>query len=317
VISEEIVVRDRSPSSRVPGVPREHRPAGACAAHSGDHRRPESLPLKRITQLLPDARVTERTPSGRVHWVLEQGPLDEMREMQANLPSDAPAWPRRGFSSAPPGNPVAAGYRPQPEARIRPEDARPMLAGLKAPATRCRGRQLARLHRQVVDPIASRSALHRHRIRCGAAIRIPFRDAEAQVRRLQGQVHLVSRRVARGSGIDAYLALLAAGDDQDVSPELPGLGMFDHAIVYVPGSDKGHAGLWIDATAEYTRVGTLPSADSGRLALIIRDGTRGLTRTPDLRSADNRQVETREFFLSEYGPSARGRDHGNLRHGGE
>ena len=35
----------------------------------------------------------------------------------------------------------------------------------------------------------------------------------------------------RASGIDAYLALLSAGDDQDVSAELPGLGMFNHAIV--------------------------------------------------------------------------------------
>ena len=78
--------------------------------------------------------------------------------------------------------------------------------------------------------------------------------------------------------------------------------MFNHAIVYVPGA-LGGEDLWIDATAEYARVGVLPAQDANRLALIIRDGTRGLIRTPALRSADNRQIETREFFLSEYGPA--------------
>jgi hypothetical protein len=106
----------------------------------------------------------------------------------------------------------------------------------------------------------------------------------------------------RASGIEAYLALLSAGDDQDVSAELPGLGMFNHAIVYVPGVNGGKD-LWIDATAEYSRVGTLPAQDADRLALIIREGTRELMLTPALRSADNQQVETREFFLAEYGPA--------------
>ena len=107
-----------------------------------------------------------------------------------------------------------------------------------------------------------------------------------------------SRRCAP-SGIDAYLALLSSGDGQDVSPDLPGLGMFNHAIVYVPGAQD----LWIDATAEYTRVGTLPSADTDRLALVIRAGEKALTRTPAMSSANNRQLETRDVFLAEYGPA--------------
>src|SRR5437868_163822 len=107
----------------------------------------------------------------------------------------------------------------------------------------------------------------------------------------------------RAAGIDAYLALLSAGDDQDIAPDLPGLGMFDHAIVFVPGAADGGADLWIDATADNVRVGTLPAADTNRLALVIRDGESGLTRTPAMRSVDNRQVETRDFFLSEYGPA--------------
>ena len=60
---------------------------------------PESLPIKRITHLLPNAQVRETRANGRVRWTLEQGAIDEMREMEANLPADAPAWPSVEFSS--------------------------------------------------------------------------------------------------------------------------------------------------------------------------------------------------------------------------
>jgi transglutaminase-like putative cysteine protease len=76
----------------------------------------------------------------------------------------------------------------------------------------------------------------------------------------------------RASGIEAYLALLSAGSGQDVMPDLPGLGMFNHAIVFVPATSPHDQDLWIDATTEYARVGTLPAADSDRLALVIRPG---------------------------------------------
>ena len=48
----------------------------------------------------------------------------------------------------------------------------------------------------------------------------------------------------RVANIPAYIALLNAGSREDVAPDLPGMGMFDHAIVYVPGPPD----LWIDAT---------------------------------------------------------------------
>src|ERR1041385_9336395 len=40
----------------------------------------------------------------------------------------------------------------------------------------------------------------------------------------------------RASGVPADLALLQAGPGRDINPELPGMGNFDHAIVYVPPS---------------------------------------------------------------------------------
>ena len=40
--------------------------------------------------------------------------------------------------------------------------------------------------------------------------------------------------VLRALNIPANLALLSTGPGQDINPELPGMGMFDHAIVFVP-----------------------------------------------------------------------------------
>ena len=37
----------------------------------------------------------------------------------------------------------------------------------------------------------------------------------------------------RAVNIPANLALLSTGPGQDINPELPGMGMFDHAIVFV------------------------------------------------------------------------------------
>ena len=94
----------------------------------------------------------------------------------------------------------------------------------------------------------------------------------------------------------------------DVPVDLPGMGLFDHAIVYVPGTPaaKGQPAvpdLWIDATDQYARLGQLPIADQGRMALVARPESKSLTRTPEFSSKDNTLVEFREITLSENGPA--------------
>ena len=306
VIEEQVVVRDEKPFFPAGEVSREYvgRPVPVM------HTRividvPESLPLKHLTNLLPNAQIRETRTSGRIRWTLDQGAIDEMREMEANLPSDAPGWPSVEFSSGASWEAVAEIYRDMTEPRIRTEDARPLLAGIKAAA---RG-DAPLPHSATLESIAKIvGRLHREvrytGIEFGSARLIPEYPSETLRRHFGDCKDKSTLLVAalRASGIDAYLALLSAGDDQDVSAELPGLGMFNHAIVYVPGVNAGKD-LWIDATAEYARVGTLPAQATDRLALIIREGTRELTLTPALRSVDNRQIETREFMLAEYGPA--------------
>jgi tetratricopeptide (TPR) repeat protein len=315
VVEEEITVRDEKPFFAGGSVFREYvgRPVPTLRTRIVIDA-PESLPLRHLTRLLPNAQVKESRTDGRVRWTVDQGPVDEMDPMDANLPSDEPEWPSVEFSSGESWQSVAAAYRDMTEGRIRNDDARPLLSGLKSPARGEASRgDAARVEaaRGDASNYIARIVERLHRevrytgVEFGAARLVPEYPAETLRRRFGDCKDKSTLLVAalRASGIDAYLALLSAGDDQDVSPELPGMGMFDHAIVFVPGAGADGADLWIDATAEYSRVGTLPAPDAGRLALVVRPGARQLTRTPALRAADNRQVETRDFFLAEYGPA--------------
>jgi len=103
----------------------------------------------------------------------------------------------------------------------------------------------------------------------------------------------------RAAGVDARLALLRSGDTLDVSSQLPGFGLFNHAIVYLPASST-----WIDPTADFTPPGQLPLMDQGRQALIIDRQTSSLLLTPDPPPSANWFHEVREYRLSEDGPAA-------------
>jgi transglutaminase-like putative cysteine protease len=299
VIEEQIELRDEKPFFAAGAVYREYigRPVPVL------HTRviidaPESLPVKRATRLLPNAEINETRANGRVRWVLEQGPIDEQEAMDSNLPPEKPGWASVEFSTASSWQTVATNYLELTEPRIRKDDARPLIAGLRRPAGRHAAREyISRIVQRLHEEVRYTG------VEFGEARLIPAFPSETLRRKFGDCKDKSTLLIAalRASGIDAHLALLSAGNGQDVSAELPGLGMFDHAIVFVPAGAAGGEDLWIDATTEYARVGTLPAADTDRLALVIRAGEKSLTRTPRMRSSDNAQIETREFFLSEHG----------------
>lgn len=107
----------------------------------------------------------------------------------------------------------------------------------------------------------------------------------------------------RAVGIPAHLALLNSGENVDINPETAGLGRFNHAIVYVPDAGNKKP-LWIDATAEFSTVGSLPYEDQGRRALVIAPMTTALLTIPAATSADSITRETRTFMLTEAGPAS-------------
>ena len=104
----------------------------------------------------------------------------------------------------------------------------------------------------------------------------------------------------REAGIAAHVALLRAGVDFDVHPDLPGMGRFNHAIVRVDATAKDPA-MWVDPTDDFAHAGELPSQDQGRLALIAAGDTSSLTKTPETPSTANKYSETRIYTLPEDG----------------
>jgi Transglutaminase-like superfamily. len=104
----------------------------------------------------------------------------------------------------------------------------------------------------------------------------------------------------REVGIVAHVALLRAGEDFDVPPELPGLGRFNHAIVRVDAT-AAELAMWVDPTDDFAHAGDLPAQDQGRMALVAANDTTTLTKTPETPSTGNKYSETRTFTLPEDG----------------
>lgn len=127
---------------------------------------------------------------------------------------------------------------------------------------------------------------------------VPARPSQTLSRRFGDckDLSLLLVGLLRATGRPATLALLRTNGG-DVHPDLPGLGQFDHAVVYLPGPRP----MFIDPTDPSTPVGELPVQDQGRLALVISGDTVGLVKTPEAASHENRVRTLREIVLPEYG----------------
>ncbi len=104
----------------------------------------------------------------------------------------------------------------------------------------------------------------------------------------------------RAAGIPAEMALIESGSEQDVHPDHPGLGCFNHAIVHVPGSPE----LWIDPTTRFVPLGELPLSDQGRMAMVVSPHTKKLVRTPRGDYRNNRVSIHTELTLADPGEFA-------------
>lgn len=109
----------------------------------------------------------------------------------------------------------------------------------------------------------------------------------------------------RRVGIRAHTALLDAGFGVDAEAGLPGLGLFNHVVVYVPEQLTGGeplAELWIDPGAPFARAGELPLVDQGRSALVAATSSTELVRLPTTTPDDNLASEERRVILRDWGP---------------
>ena len=255
---------------------------------------PSSLPLQYETRLLGDAKPRRAEADGKLTLTFEFGPLEPLENSEPFLPSDVAAYPSITFSTGKSWRQIAEDYSNIVDRQIADADVKVLVEKLIA-GQKTRDEKAAAILDYLNHEVRYTG------IEFGENSIVPHSPAETLKQKYGDCKDKSSLLVAmlRTAGIPAYVALLDAGFGEDLSPSLPGMGIFEHAIVYVPGPPE----VWIDATDEYARLGQRPAADQGRLALVARAGTDALVKTPEATSAENLVVEKREFYLAENGPA--------------
>ncbi len=255
---------------------------------------PETLPLRTNLLLLPGVKPVRTEANGRVTLVFDIGPLEGIESREPLLPHNTVLYPTIEFSTGASWQQIAAEYAKIVDGLADSAAVKavvePLIAGKKTTAEK-EAAILDYLDREV----------RYTGIEFGEAAILPHDPAETLARKYGDCKDKATLLVAmlRSAGIPAYVALLNAGSRMDVPVDLPGMGLFDHAIVYVPGDPA----LWIDATDRYAQLGQLPAGDQGRRSLIARAETTALVKIPESSSKENGMMETREFTLTGNGPA--------------
>ena len=255
---------------------------------------PAKMPVSYDVRLLPDMKPQRSEAQGRVRIVFERGAAEAIDDVEPDTPYDDTIYPSVTISSGNSWQAMAAKYGALIDRQIDPSKIAGLVNGL------IRGKKTQEEKIAAVVNYLGRQVRYTG-VEFGEASMFP-RAPEETLNRKYGDCKDKSALLVamlRSIGAPAYMALLRVGDLEDISPQVPGMGMFNHAIVYVAGSEE----LWIDATDDHARIGELPIADQDRLALVIRPETTALVRTPLSASADNLLLEKREIRLSEYGPA--------------
>jgi tetratricopeptide (TPR) repeat protein/transglutaminase-like putative cysteine protease len=230
---------------------------------------------------------------GRTRLVFEQGPLAALPAPESLLPPDVPQWPHVAFSTGASWTALARRYHEAVEAQLKDVDLTSQAREAVGTETRREAvalRLLTWVHEQV----------RYTGLQLGEASVVPRSPYETLLRKYGDCKDMATLLVAllRASGIPAQVALVRVGPEE-VQEALPGFGLFDHAIVYLPGQPA----LWVDATDAFNPPGSLTGAVQGRLALVAAPDPQGLIRLPEAPATASGSTATREYFLAEQGPS--------------
>lgn len=290
VVEQEIVLRDEHPFFAKGTADRIY--IGSIYAPVQQSRvvfeAPAGLPLQYKIRAPFALTAVKQETAGRQRLEFNCGRREQVKLEESYIPEDAYPLPCIDFSSGRSWAEVGAAYRAVTEPLLTDPAVPPLVREI------VKGR---------TDPQQQISALldylRRHirytGVEFGAAALVPKRPADTLKHRFGDCKDKAALLVAmlRTLGMEAEMALINTSDGFDADPELPGM-RFNHAIVHL----RRPVDMWIDPTAAFSRPGSLPGADQGRLSLCIA-AEAALVRTPRSTSADNRTVEIREIQLRE------------------
>ncbi len=294
VVEEQIIYRDREPFFAGGGVTRvpvgEFVPVQSSRIHL---EAPTSLRLRwRATDIEPDVRKRRSRGVDRVD--LEFVDLQPLTGLESFLPPDRMPVPYVEFSTAASWGDVARRYHDLLTPTLRDEGLEPLVEQVRQGS-----QERGELVRRALSAVQQR--VRYTGVEFGQQSIVPYPTTETLARGYgdcKDQAILLVA-VLREVGVEADVALLRAGPGPDISADMPGLELFDHAIVRVAGDPE----IWIDPTAQYTPAGGLPLGDQGRLALLARTDTSGVVPTPSPPSSATLYREVRQVSLPVEGPA--------------
>ncbi len=255
---------------------------------------PSALQVQYALQQLPDLQPQRTEANGQVKIVFEAGPIPAQEEADDFLPTGTLGYPVVLYSVGTSWQRVAEEYARIVEGPLDASAVKSLVAKL------IKGQATKEAREQALVEYLDKEIRYTG-IEFGENTVIPHSTAETLTRKYGDckDKALLLVAMLRAAKIPAYMALLNVTGQVGALPDLPGVGIFDHAIVFVPGEPD----QWIDATDAHARLAQLPMGDQGRMALVIKDGTQTLVRTPEDPSQTNVLLELREFHLAEYGPA--------------
>ena len=285
VVETQIVLRERPPFAGAGKVGRSIFQMDDPIQHFRlTLQAPKTLSLRYRLDLLPRLSPAHSEESGSERWVFDSGPIPAGEDVPPGLPADVATYPMVTFSTGSSWRVLAEEYYKIVAARLAEADVNELVARLT------KGRSTREAKAEAIIEYLNQEIRYTG-IEFDQASVVPHSVAETLSRKYGDckDKSLLLVAMLRAAGIPANVALLNAGERMDVPGELPGIGLFDHVIVYVPGDPV----LWVDATDEYARLGQLRDDDHGRQALIVAPDTAALTRVIEARSVEDSQVPGR------------------------
>ncbi len=250
---------------------------------------PVSLPLKYRVRGLSLRPRSDSTSGGVRRVVFVAGPFEKNPLWEPNLPPEAARTPHLQVTTVKSWNHVASTYYGLVKSRLRTPKAAAVVRAERRAGGNNRSRLIARLLSRL------RKKIRYVALVLGAGAIKPRPPAVTLQRRYGDCKDMSALLVSwlRAAGIRAHLALVNTVGS-DLLPGLPGLGAFNHAIVYVPGKVP----LWIDPTARYSAPDSPPHYLQNRWALVIHPKTTRLTKIGASKAADNVYEEIREIYFA-------------------
>lgn len=295
VVEEEVEVRDATPYF-VAGQSFVHRLVGAQPILSGRLvlEAPTSLPLRYGVRLMPGLEPRRTVADGRVRLQFDYTDRSAASAVEPAMPPHLPRHPQVVFATGADWRTVAERYAKELAPGL---DASTLREAFDLPALT----RLAHTERVARLLAAVRSTLRWSAEELDARGVLPRPVAEVWKERRGSRLELTTVLVAllRAVEVPAFTALVRSGWGRDIEANLPGLGGFNHPLVFIPAARP----LWLDPSDSASRVGQLDVALEGRLALVVSPTTEALIRIPTSGAADNRTVLQIDVFLAPEGPA--------------